>query len=86
MLDTIKKSRTQSVGANSAGISEAAAVGRESWNSAHLAALAAQDAYDEMGKEVTKGRADEDEGNHADEDKGQKMEIEEQEQKTETNT
>jgi hypothetical protein len=51
MLDMIQKGRNVSVASKCAGIGEAAAVGRKGWNSAHLAALAAQDEYDEMVQE-----------------------------------
>ncbi|KAL7476256.1 hypothetical protein ACHAW6_002131 [Cyclotella cf. meneghiniana] len=46
-----KSSRDKQNDRKSAGVTEAAAVGRKNWNSAHLAALAAQDAYDEMVRE-----------------------------------
>jgi hypothetical protein len=55
MLDMIKKGRNQTPVIKSAGIAEAAAVGRKNWNSAHLAALAAQDEYDEMLKDEQEG-------------------------------
>ncbi|KAL3796595.1 hypothetical protein ACHAWO_010299 [Cyclotella atomus] len=51
MVDMIQKGRNSSVASKCAGVGEAAAVGRKGWNSAHLAALAAQDEYDEMVKE-----------------------------------
>ncbi|KAL3797383.1 hypothetical protein HJC23_010509 [Cyclotella cryptica] len=46
-----KGSRERQSDRKGAGVTEAAAVGRRNWKSAHLAALAAQDAYDEMVRE-----------------------------------
>jgi hypothetical protein len=68
MLDMIKKGRNQTPFIKSAGIAGAAAVGRKNWNSAHLAALAAQDEYDEMLKEEQEG-----EEGSADENGDQKL-------------
>jgi len=46
-----KNSRDRQLERKCAGVTEAAAMGRKNWNSAHLAALAAQDAFDEMVRE-----------------------------------
>lgn len=86
MLDMISKvkkigreqsqqSKTQS---KSSGVAHAAAVGRRSWNSSYLAALAAQDAYDEMmreeeGKEEDVNKEGKDKNEKGEE---QKMDVE----------
>eukprot|EP00956_Cyclotella_meneghiniana_P007982 scaffold10623_cov65-Cyclotella_meneghiniana.AAC.6 len=70
--EQLQQSRAQS---KSCGVAQAAAVGRKSWNGAYLAALAAQDAYDEMVKEEEKEEEDQKEvGKNNDEE--QKMDVE----------
>jgi len=68
MLDMIKRSRNETSRMRGAGVTEAAAVGRKNWNSAHLAALAAQDAYDEQLR---------DDSEQMDEEGKQNMEVDE---------
>lgn len=71
MHGMIKKVKNRCVESKHVGVAESAAVGRKNWNSAHLAALAAQDAYDEMLKEESAEAEEERE-------EEQKMEIEEE--------
>lgn len=74
MTDMINKQRSQHVCNNSAGVAKAAAIGRDNWNSAHLAALAAQDEYDEMVQKNSQEKTEKEE---------HKMDVEaEEEQKT----
>jgi hypothetical protein len=61
MNDMIRKSsHDRQMDRKGAGVADAAAVGRMNWNSARLAALAAQDAYDEMVREQSREGHEED--------------------------
>ena len=67
MHGMIKKNKSRGAENKHVGVAESAAVGRKNWTSAHLAALAAQDAFDEMLKEESAEEA---------EAEGQEMNVE----------